>query len=93
MLEMVYSIIKKFQPKAVTNLAETYIVPLVQRLSNEHDKQVHAMVAKVIKILLGRIKKCCSKNVLQNFLQYGLLWYTGGNPNLWSAAAQVCIHM
>ncbi|CAN6446079.1 unnamed protein product [Victoria cruziana] len=87
-LEMVYSIIKKFQPKAVTNLAETYIVPLVQRLSNEHDKQVHAMVAKVIKILLGRIKKCCSKNVLQNFLQYGLLWYTGGNPNLWSAAAQ-----
>ncbi|XP_031478045.1 uncharacterized protein LOC116249069 [Nymphaea colorata] len=87
-LEMVYSIIKKFQPKAVGNLAETFILPLVLRLSNELDNQVHAMVAKVIKILLGRIKKYSSTNVLQNILQYGLSWYAGGNPNLWSAAAQ-----
>ncbi|KAF3796079.1 Small subunit processome component 20-like protein [Nymphaea thermarum] len=87
-LEMVYSIIKKFQPKAVGNLAETFILPLVLRLSNELDNQVHAMVAKVIKILVGRIKKYSSTNVLQNILQYGLSWYAGGNPNLWSAAAQ-----
>ncbi|XP_078430936.1 ARM repeat superfamily protein isoform X2 [Wolffia australiana] len=84
-LEMLHVILVKLPPAIVESQAQSWFLHLVVSLANDDDKNVQAMVAAVIKLLLGRI----SQKALHPILEYSLSWYNGEKKHLWSAAAQI----
>lgn len=85
MLEMLHAILIKFPKSVVDSQAQTFFLHLVVCLANDNESKVRSMVAAAIKLLIGRT----SQQALHPILEYCLSWYKGGNPHLWSAAAQV----
>eukprot|EP00268_Persea_americana_P031222 TRINITY_DN30328_c0_g1_i1.p1 TRINITY_DN30328_c0_g1~~TRINITY_DN30328_c0_g1_i1.p1 ORF type:complete len:2757 (-),score=438.74 TRINITY_DN30328_c0_g1_i1:344-7405(-) len=84
-LEMLHAILIKFPKSVVDSQAQTFFLHLVVCLANDNESKVRSMVAAAIKLLIGRT----SQQALHPILEYCLSWYKGGNPHLWSAAAQV----
>ncbi|KAI3823108.1 hypothetical protein L1987_04536 [Smallanthus sonchifolius] len=81
-LDMLHAIILKFPRQVVNEQSETIFLLLVLCLANDPEKEVKTSTATAIQLLIGRVGS-------QTILKDTLVWYSGDQQGLWSAAAHV----
>ncbi|KAG5541124.1 hypothetical protein RHGRI_021112 [Rhododendron griersonianum] len=84
-LEMLHAFVIKFPKHILDEHLNTIFMHLVLCLANDNDNNIRSMTGAAVKLLIGHV----SKNLIPSILEFSLSWYSGGEQQVRSAAAQV----